>query len=165
MSGDRNVYGASTEAQPKIRLRALLNVPWVGFRGIVWRWRVLAFVALNVVAIAPMAWFEQDDLPLPAMAGMLAAFPVLAYLQPWTGVLSLLKAMRTLQIVMLPLLVLFGLLNLPIAIAGSTNAPDWPRAAAGIAGVVAAIASLRGQIRLWRWQATRLADRTQSRAT
>lgn len=144
------MYGPTGDRAATRSLMSVVMAPWVGFRGMQWRFSVLAFAALNAVALAPMLWFDELDVPLPTLFGMFAALPIVAYLQPWIGVVSVLRVMRASQLVMLPLLVLFGALSLPLAV---FEHPNTARAVASGVAVLAALGSLIGQVRLWRRQA------------
>jgi len=147
-------YGAPTGKRPKIPLKDVLVVERVPFRSIRWRWEVLWYAALNVAAMLPLQWVvpsnDPDGLPLPAMAGMFAATALLAYLQPWVGVLSVLRAMRIFQMVLLPLTFVLGVLSIPIAVLEPGPDPDVVRLIAAFGAAAAALMSLFGQIRLWR---------------
>lgn len=153
MTAERTTYGAPASERTKIPVRSLLLIERVPLKKIRWRWEVLWYAGLNVVAMAPMAWAipsGSDSPPLSFMIAMFAAMPLIAYLQPWIGVLSLLRIMRVSQLILLPLLIVLAVLSIPLALLEPGADPDFVRIAAGLGGGAAAVVSMLGQIRLWR---------------
>jgi hypothetical protein len=82
--------------------------------------------------------------------GSMVLLPVMAVFQPWIAFVSAFQIMRgLLALLILPLLVTYDLRSVGLQLAEGKGAPWWIGAGAALCG----IASLVGQVRVWRGQA------------
>lgn len=127
-----------------------------GLDGVRWLHFVL-LTALNVAAFAPLWWMTDpagrngpSERDLWMVLGGMTLLPLFAVLQPWIAYVSVLKIPRLmLAVFLLPLIIAYDALAVALNLVEGKGAPWWVGLAAGVAAVV----SLVGQVRLWRWQA------------
>jgi hypothetical protein len=134
-----------------------------GLDGVRWLYFGL-LAALNIAACAPLWWMADpigrtgpSDRELWMVFGGMTLLPLFAVLQPWIAYVSVLKIPRLmLAVFLLPLLIAYDALAVALNLVEGKGAP-W---GVGLGAGVAAVVSLVGQVRLWRWQADVALDET-----